>query len=65
VKLDRVGFAGALHDPVAALMLCAPVQVDETWVHGRAVVTGGQPETIDVERLTALHNTAALALMVD
>lgn len=63
VKLDRVEFAGALHDPVAALMLCAPVQVDETWVHGRAVVTAGQPETIDAERLTVLHNAASRSLV--
>lgn len=62
VRLDRVDYAGALHDPVAALVLCAPVAVDETWVHGRPVVTGGQVATLDVDRLTTLHNAAAHTL---
>ncbi len=65
VRLDRVEYAGALHDPVAALVLCAPVTVDETWVHGRPVVTGGEVVTVDVERLTVLHNAAAHALVAD
>ncbi len=63
VRLDRVDYAGALHDPVAALVLCSPVTVDETWVHGRPVITGGEVATIDVERLTTLHNTAAHSLL--
>src|SRR5690606_30435082 len=33
--LNRVWFAGALHDPVAALLLCLPPQVDYSVINGR------------------------------
>ncbi len=63
VRTDRVEYAGALHDPVAALLLCAPVAVDETWVHGRPVVRGGEVVTVDVERLVADHDAASRRLV--
>ena len=63
VRLDSVGYAGALHDPVAAALFCAPVTADRTYVHGRAIVTAGQPVTIDVEPLVERHNRAAQRLV--
>jgi 8-oxoguanine deaminase len=63
VRLNRVEYAGAAHDPVAALLLCAPVRVDETWVHGRPVVHRGEVVTLDEERLVADHGTASRRLL--
>lgn len=63
VDLDRPGYAGARHDPVAALVLCAPSGVDEVWVHGRRVVAAGRLTTVDAGRLVAEHNAAASALL--
>src|ERR1700710_544743 len=37
-KMDQVGHAGALHDPVAALVFCTPANVDCSIVNGRVVV---------------------------
>ena len=45
--LNRVEFAGALHDPVAAVVMCAPVTVDHSWVGGRKIVEGGQLIGVD------------------
>lgn len=64
VRTDRIEYAGAGHDPVAAVVLCAPLQVDETWVHGRPVVSKGRVTTVDVERIVASQHAAARRLVV-
>ncbi len=64
IDLDRIEYAGALHDPVAAVMLAAPVTVDVNYVHGRPVVTGGRLTTLEVEHLIERHNAAARDLVV-
>ena len=65
VSLDRLEYAGALHDPVAALVLCAPVSVDETWVDGVPVVRGGRLVAVDTDELIARHNQLAADLLRD
>jgi len=61
--LHTVGMAGgAVHDPVAALMLCASPQAAVTIVHGRVVVREGQLATVDLPRLVERHNRLALEL---
>jgi cytosine/adenosine deaminase-related metal-dependent hydrolase len=62
VDLDRIEFAGALHDPVAALVFCSPARVDHAYVHGRAVVADGRLVHLDERRLIADHNRAARRL---
>lgn len=62
VDLGRPEYAGALHDPVAALLLCAPVNVDHSYVHGRAVVSDGRLVTAEIPRLIEQHNAAAYRL---
>lgn len=61
--LNRLGYAGALHDPVAALVFCAPQQVDWNIVHGKVIVKGGQLLTVDVPALVQRHNRAARRLL--
>ncbi len=63
VSLDRLEYAGAQHDPLAAVVFAAPVGVDFTFVGGKAVVAHGAMTTVDVEELVPLHNAAAAALV--
>ena len=62
ISLDRIGYAGT-HDPLAAVLLTAPVNVDHTYVHGRAVVSDGEVVGIDLPRLLERHNAAANRLL--
>lgn len=65
-KLDQVGFAGALHDPVAALVFCTPANVSYSIINGRVVVKDGLLQTIDLPLVLERHNQLAdnLALAV-
>lgn len=65
VSLDRMEYAGALHDPVAALLLCSPANVDFSWVHGRPVVSEGRLVGLDEEELIRRHNRVARRLVRD
>jgi len=62
--LRSLGLAGgAVHDPVAALLLCAPPSASWTIVNGRAVVRQGRLATIELEPLIENHNRLALELV--
>jgi cytosine/adenosine deaminase-related metal-dependent hydrolase len=45
------GFAGAEHDPIAALVFCAPATVRHLFVEGRQVVDDGRLATVDPSQL--------------
>ena len=62
-NLNHIDYAGALHDPVAALLFCAPQKVDWNIVHGRVLVENGALLTVDVPRLVERHNLAARRLL--
>jgi len=62
LRLDRVEYAGALHDPVAAAVFCAPRTVDLNVVHGRRVVEQGRLVGLDLPVLIERHNLAAARL---
>lgn len=58
-----LGFAGgAVHDPVGALLLCAPATAAYTLVNGRVVVREGRLTTVDLGPLVERHNQLARAL---
>lgn len=63
--LDRLDFAGALHDPPAALVFCTPPQVDLSVINGRVVVQDGQLTTVEIEPIIERHNRIARALVDD
>ncbi len=63
ISLDGLDYAGSLHDPVAAAVLCAPVGVDVTVVGGRPVVTGGELTTLELPPLIRRHNLLAAELV--
>jgi 8-oxoguanine deaminase len=63
-NIDRPAFAGALHDLVAALVLCQIDRVDYSFINGKKVVDRGQLTTLDINHL--VENTNRLAKqMVD
>ncbi len=62
-RLDRVDYAGALHDPVAALLFCSPRNVDLSVINGHVVVEEGELRTIDLEGAVRRHNEISRALV--
>lgn len=60
--LERFEYSGALHDPVAALVLCAPGRVSHSWVGGKRVVDSGTLVGVDERALVSTHNRLAAAL---
>ena len=63
IDLDRVEFAGAVHDPVAAVVLCSPVGVDYSWVGGEPLVQEGAVAGVDEGLLVERHNMLARDLV--
>ncbi|MGG6266658.1 8-oxoguanine deaminase [Leptolyngbya sp. AN03gr2] len=62
INLDRLEFAGALHDPVAAMIFCQVNTVDYSFINGRKIVDQGKITTIDVGKLIETHNRIAQQL---
>lgn len=60
--LSGVGFAGALHDPVAALVFCAPERAALSVVNGKVVVRDGQLASLDLPLVIERHNRLARIL---
>ena len=63
LNLNRLDYAGALHDPVAAALFCAPQTADDTVVNGKFVVKNGEVVTVDMWRVVEQHNRIAKALV--
>ncbi len=59
VNANRLDFAGALHDPVSALVFCTPPRVDLAVINGRVVVENGELETLDLPPVIERPNRAA------
>jgi len=56
LRLDRVDYAGALHDPLAALVFCHPQCVDLSVINGRTVIEDGHLLTLDLGPVVERHN---------
>jgi len=61
--LDDLAYAGALHDPLAALVFCAPSRAWLSIVDGRVVVRDGRVTTVDTGPLVERHNLLARELL--
>ena len=61
--LNQLPFAGALHDPVAALLFCMSVNVSCSVINGKVVVREGRLTTVELEPLVEEHNAIAMALV--
>jgi cytosine/adenosine deaminase-related metal-dependent hydrolase len=62
LDLGAVEYAGALHDPVAATLFCAPTRARVSVVHGRVVVEDGRVLTVEMGSVVERHNRLAAAL---
>lgn len=62
-RLDGIGMAGALHDPVAALVFCTPPNVACSIINGKVVVRDGKLCTIDLPVIIERHNALSLQLV--
>ncbi len=64
IALDTLPFAGgSCHDPLAAIFLCTPPQVDFSVINGKQVVDRGKLLTVDLEKLIAKHNEIAVKMV--
>jgi cytosine/adenosine deaminase-related metal-dependent hydrolase len=64
-RIDSTAFAGAQHDPIAALVFAQPSNVDLLLIQGRAVVREGQLTTVDLPRVIEQHNAISRRLIRD
>lgn len=62
-RLERLDFAGALHDPLAALVFCTPQKVDLSVINGRVRVRAGQIVDLDLSALVRRHNAISARLL--
>jgi cytosine/adenosine deaminase-related metal-dependent hydrolase len=63
INLNQIALSGAVHDFVAALVLCQPQDVDYSVINGRFVVKEGQLTTIDVHEVLKRHNEISLEMV--
>ena len=63
LDLNRLAYAGSLHDPVAATILCAPQQADIVVVNGKVVVEKGHIQSLDMDPLIKQHNQIAYEMI--
>jgi 8-oxoguanine deaminase len=56
IELNTVDYAGALNDPVAATLFCAPQKARYTVIDGRVVVDNGQITTVEMAPVIEAHN---------
>lgn len=60
--MREVGYAGASHDPVAALVFCTPGKVATSIINGKVVVRDGQLLPVDLPTVLERHRDLAKSL---
>ncbi|HEY3343879.1 MAG TPA: 8-oxoguanine deaminase [Anaerolineaceae bacterium] len=63
IDLRTLAYSGGLHDPLAALVLCANAQVDLAMVNGQVRVRSGELLGVDLPALIERQNRLAEALV--
>jgi cytosine/adenosine deaminase-related metal-dependent hydrolase len=64
-RLGGITFAGAISDPVEALLRCGPTGAHHTVIAGRPVVEDGELRVAGVDDILARHRRAAERLQAD
>jgi cytosine/adenosine deaminase-related metal-dependent hydrolase len=62
LDLHTIGYAGALHDPVAATLFCAPQTAKFTVINGEVIVRDGEVVTVDMKPVIETHNCCAFEM---
>ncbi len=63
--LERLDYAGAMHDPLAALVFCTPQRVDLSVINGRVRVKDGHIVDLGLEPLIQRHNEISREMIGD
>lgn len=63
LDLNRLDYAGAWHDPAAAVLFCGPRGVDWSVINGRVIVDQGRLTTIDLGSHLPRHNAISRAMI--
>jgi cytosine/adenosine deaminase-related metal-dependent hydrolase len=63
INLNQIALAGAVHDFVAALVLCQPQDVDYSVINGRFIVKEGRILTINSREVIKRHNEISLQMV--
>jgi cytosine/adenosine deaminase-related metal-dependent hydrolase len=63
INMNKLQYAGALHDPVAAILMCASNNVDVVVVNGNIVVEDGRLLTIDLGPTIERHNKISIGMV--
>jgi 8-oxoguanine deaminase len=61
--LNDLTYAGALHDPIGALVLCSPTRVSFSVINGKTIVQDRELQTIDLERTVATHRVLSKSMV--
>lgn len=61
-RLEELRFSGS-HDPISALLLCGADQAQHVMVQGKWIVKDRELQTLDIDRLQALHREQAKKLL--
>ncbi len=64
-RLERLDFAGALHDPLAALIFCTPPAVDLSVINGQLRIQEGRILGLDLPALVQRHNAISRKMLRD
>jgi len=63
IDLNQLDYAGALHDPISAVLFCSPVRADYTVVGGEFIVKDGHLVNLDIGKLVEEHNRLSMQLL--
>ncbi len=63
LRLDRLDYAGALHDPLGPLVFCQPQRIDLSIINGEVVVEDQRLLTLDLEPVIEQHNRISRRLV--
>ena len=62
-RLQRLDFAGALHDPLAALVFCTPPKVDLSVINGAVRAKDGEIVGLEVAPLISRHDAISRRML--
>jgi cytosine/adenosine deaminase-related metal-dependent hydrolase len=63
LNLHTIAYAGGLHDPVAAVVFCAPQPAIYTVINGRVIVDHGQITTMEMAPIIERQNRLSLEMV--
>jgi 8-oxoguanine deaminase len=61
--LNQLAYTGAQHDPAAALVFCAPQQVDLSVINGKIIVEDGELRTVELGPVIERHNQISMRMI--